>query len=447
MGAALFLGNPPASNYRTPVPCQAILAAAPWRVRLRRKYRLLVKYKHTQGVFPGTRGWRKRSCNITSPIFFISAAEHSGDALGAALIAALRGEFPKARFTGIGGAKMAKAGCRVLADPTRHSAMLLGAVAQTGYWFELLARLKKELALDKPNVIIPIDSPTVNLRIARLGQRLRIPVCYYVAPQLWAWAPWRIKTLRASVNTLCCVLPFEQAYFGQQGVPTVYVGHPLFDLPADQPQTDPDLLRPPLPKAAVRIALLPGSRQAEITANFPPMLETFLALRGKFPGIAAVAAAADEDRAWQIRNFLPRYGAKIEVRTGATDAIIRWADLVLTCSGTATLQIARHHKPMLVLYRLAWWKWNLAGRFLVQSKFLCLVNILADRELVPEFMPFYGAVEPLVATATDLLAHPEKRQAVARQLAELTAPMAAWSDEMPAAQRVALEVARLMALH
>lgn len=388
----------------------------------------------------------KRSCNITAPTFFLSAAEHSGDALGAALIEALRGEFPEARFTGIGGARMAQAGCRVLADPTRNSAMLLGAAAQAGYWFKLLSVMKKQWATEKPDVIIPIDSPTVNLRIARLGRRLRIPVCYYVAPQLWAWAPWRIKTLRAAVDTLCCVLPFEQAYFGQQGVPTVYVGHPLFDLPANRPQTDPNMLKPPLPKAPVRLALLPGSRQAEIAANFPPMLETFLALRGKFPGIAAVAAAADEDRAWQIRNFLPRYGAKIEVRTGATDAIIRWADLVLTCSGTATLQIARHHKPMLVLYRLAWWKWNLVGRFLVQSKYLCLVNILADRELVPEFMPFYGAVEPLVTAATDLLAHPEKRQAIERQLAELTAPMAAWSEAMLAAQRVALEAARLMAL-
>jgi lipid-A-disaccharide synthase len=339
---------------------------------------------------------------------------------------------------------MAKAGCRLLADPTKNSAMLVGAASQAGYWLNLLARLKTELSLAPPDVMIPIDSPTVNLRVAKLGRQLGIPVCYYVAPQLWAWAPWRIKVVRANVQTLCCVLPFEQQYFGQQGVHTVYVGHPLFDQPAKGAQTDPDLLKPPLPKAPLRIALLPGSRKAEIAANLPPMLETFLAVRGKFPGIAAVAAAADEDRAWQIRSVLPRFGAKIDVRTGATDAMIRWADLVLTCSGTATLQIARHEKPMIVLYRLAWWKWNLAGRFLVQSKFLCLVNILADRELVPEFMPFYGPVQPLIDTAVDLLAHPEKRQAMSHDLAMLTAPMAGFSDQMPAARRVAIEVARLM---
>ncbi len=378
-------------------------------------------------------------------MFFLSAAEHSGDALGAALIEALRGEFPKARFMGIGGAKMARAGCRLLADPTKNSAMLVGAASQAGYWLDLLARLKKELAFDKPDVMIPIDSPTVNLRLAKLGRRLGIPVCYYVAPQLWAWAPWRIKAVRANVQTLCCVLPFEQQYFGHQGVHTVYVGHPLFDQAANRPESDPDLLKPPLPKAPLRIALLPGSRKAEIAANLPPMLETFLTVRGKFPGIAAVAAAADADRAWQIRSVLTRYGAKIDVRTGITDAIIRWADLVLTCSGTATLQIARHHKPMIVLYRLAWWKWNLAGRFLVQSKFLCLVNILADRELVPEFMPFYGPTQPVIDTATDLLANPEKRQAMSHELAALTAPMAGFSDQMPAARRVAIEVARLMA--
>ena len=362
------------------------------------------------------------------------------------MIEALRGEFPKARFIGIGGSKMAKAGCRIFADPTKNSAMLVGALAQGGYWLDLLGRLKKELSLDRPDVIIPIDSPTVNLRIARLGRRLRIPICYYVAPQLWAWAPWRIKLVRATVDTLCCVLPFEEHYFGHQGVHAVYVGHPLFDQAANRVETDPETLKPPLPKGGLRIALLPGSRKAEIAANLPPMLETFLAVRGKFPGVAAVAAAADEDRAWQIRNFLPRYGAKIDVRTGATDAIIRWADLVLTCSGTATLQIARHHKPMIVLYRVAWWKWNLVGRFLIQSKFLCLVNILADRALVPEFMPFYGPVQPIIDTTVELLSNPEKREAMSHDLAALTAPMAAFSDQMPAARRVALEVARLMAI-
>ena len=341
---------------------------------------------------------------------------------------------------------MAKAGCHIFADPTKNSAMLVGALAQIGYWLDLLKRMKKELALDKPDVIIPIDSPTVNLRIARLGQKLGIPVCYYVAPQLWAWAPWRIKGVRATVDKLCCVLPFEQQYFGHQGVSTVYVGHPLFDQAANRPESDPETLKPPLPNAPLRIALLPGSRKAEIAANFPPMLETFLAIRGKFPGIAAAAAAADADRGWQIRTILPRYGAKIDVRTGATDAIIRWADLVITCSGTATLQIARHHKPMIVMYRVAWWKWNLVGRFLIQSKFLCLVNILADRELVPEFMPFYGPVQPVIDAACDLLSRPDKREAMSQELSALTAPMAAYSDQMPAARRVALEVAHLMAI-
>ena len=362
------------------------------------------------------------------------------------MIEALRGEFPKARFIGIGGPKMAKAGCRLFADPTKNSAMLVGALSQAGYWLDLLKRLKKELALDKPDVIIPIDSPTVNLRIARLGKKLGVPVCYYVAPQLWAWAPWRIKEVRATVDTLCCVLPFEQHYFGHQGVHTVYVGHPLFDQAANRPEADPELVKPPLPAAPLRLALLPGSRKGEIAANLPPMLETFLTLRGKFPSIAAVAAAADAERAWQIRNFLPRYGAKIDVRTGVTDAVIRWADLVITCSGTATLQIARHHKPMIVLYHVAWWKWNLVGRFLIQSKFLCLVNILADREIVPEFMPFYGPVQPVIDAAGDLLANPDKRKAMSQELAALTAPMAAYSDQMPAARRVALEIAHLMAI-
>ena len=381
---------------------------------------------------------------IDTPVFFLSAAEHSGDTLGASLIAALRDEFPAARFVGIGGRKMAAAGCRLLADPTANSAMLLVAPAQVGYWIKLLQSVQREFSCNRPSVVIPIDSPPVNIRVGKRARQLKIPVCYYVAPQLWAWAPWRIKKFAAAVNTVCCVLPFEEAYFRQQGVNAVYVGHPLFDSPADNPVFDPAGLKPPLPAAPVRVTLLPGSRQAEIDANLPPMLDAVRAIRARFTNSAFAAAAADDSRAWQIRACLRRLGESVDVRTGAADALIRWADLVLTCSGTATLQVARHHKPMIVMYALAWWKWNLVGRFLVQSRYLSLVNILADRELVPEFMPFYGSTQPLIRRAIDLLSYPGRMAEMSGQLQNLVAPLEQFSREMPAGRRVALQVAHLL---
>ncbi len=408
---------------------------------------------------PYSQGLNQKEPLISRPLFFLSAAEHSGDALGAGLIAALRAEYPDARFRGIGGSKMAAAGCELLADPTRHSAMLLGALSQVGYWLKLLRRVEADMRYHKPAVVIPIDSPPISIRVSRLAHRQGIPVCYYVAPQLWAWAPWRVTKLVGVVNTLCCVLPFEENYFRQRGVHGVYVGHPLFDFPtvkatvnatAGPNRTIPDSRAAsrredgPLPAAPIKLALLPGSRQAEVRANLPPMLDVVRQVRGRHSQAAFAIAAADDSRAWQIRSMLRTKGEVADVRTGATDAIIDWADVVLTVSGTATLQIAGRCKPLVIMYALARWKWLCVGQFLVQSKYMSLVNILADRELAPEFMPFYGSSRPLAQKIMELLESPEKRLAMSHDLAQLTGPMREFSQQMPASRRVALEVARLM---
>ncbi|MEI8197475.1 MAG: lipid-A-disaccharide synthase, partial [Phycisphaerae bacterium] len=175
---------------------------------------------------------------MPGPVFFLSAAEHSGDALGAALIAALRRRYPAANFVGVGGPLMAAAGCQLLANPVDRSAMLIGAVfSQARYWYKLLKQIRRELVSLRPAVVVPIDSSAVNLRVAAIAKGQGIPVCYYVAPQLWASRPWRITKVKAYTDTLCCVLPFEESYFRRHGVNAVYVGHPMFDTPPPPPPT------------------------------------------------------------------------------------------------------------------------------------------------------------------------------------------------------------------
>jgi lipid-A-disaccharide synthase len=378
------------------------------------------------------------------PTFFLTAAEHSGDALGASLIAALRRRYPDAKFVGVGGPKMEAAGCRLLANPVARSAMLIGALfTQSRYWFGLLKQIRAELLALKPDVVVPIDSSTVNLRIARIAREQKIPVCYYVAPQVWASRPWRVKKIAASVDTLCCVLPFEEQYFKERQVNAAYVGHPMFDFPAGAPETDPALLDPPLPKGDPKIAIFPGSRRAEIANHMPPMLAVLSEIKGRFPRATFVAAAPSEERAWQIRHLLRQANTPVDIRVGHADAIIRWADLVLTKSGTATLQVARHHKPMVVMYAVAWWKWHLFARFLINTPYIALVNILAGREMVPEFIPFYGSPLPIARECIELLSRPELREQMSCDLAELTAPLAP-SDTGLAADRVAAEVSRLL---
>ena len=381
---------------------------------------------------------------IASPTFFFTAAEHSGDALGAAVIPALRRMYPDARFVGVGGPKMAQAGCHIMADPTARSAMLVGALfSEASYWWKLLGQIKHEFKVARPTVHIPIDSSTINLRIAKLARSCEIPVCYYVAPQIWASRPWRIKHVRQVVNTLCCVMPFEEKYFRDRGVNAVYVGHPMFDVPADGPASDPTNVNPPLPASSPKVVILPGSRRAEIDANLPPMLKVVSEIKGRFPQAAFVAGAPSEERAWQIRHHLRQCGTPIDIRVGITDAVIRWADLVITKSGTATLQIARHHTPMIAIYAVAAWKWAFARHF-ITTPYITLVNILAGRELISEYIPFHGSPLPIAREAIELLSKQALRETMSRELAELVAPLAPDAHGGLAADRVAAEVAKLV---
>lgn len=387
-----------------------------------------------------------------SPTFFLTAAEHSGDALGAALILALKKRFPTATFIGVGGPRMREAGCRTIADPTARSAMLIGAIfTEMKYWIGVMKLIRAEFAAHKPDVAIPIDSSAINLRIARTAKEAGIPVCYYVSPQLWASRPWRIKKVRKNIDTLCCILPFEQEYFSSRGVKTVYVGHPMFDAPEATPESDPASIKPPLPgledalhtdPRPLRVAVFPGSRKAEINNNLTPMLEMIAEIKGRFPGTHFVAVAPSEDRAWQIRQLVKKAGSTLEIHIGAADAIIRWSDLCLTKSGTSTLQIARHHKPMVVMYAVAAWKWHLVGWWLVITKYKALVNVLANREIVREFIPFYGSPVPVARECIRLLGDAAAREQMSSELADLVKPLRPGSDGRLAADRVADEVAK-----
>ncbi len=384
------------------------------------------------------------------PTFFLTAAEHSGDALGASLIHALRRRFPDAIFVGVGGDLMASAGCRLLSNSVKRSAMLDTAVLNGArYWWKMLKEIRHELRALKPDVVVPIDSSGINLRIAGIAKQEKLPVCYYVAPQVWASRPWRVKKIAAAVDTLCCILPFEEKYFKERGVRAAYVGHPMFDTPADTPETDPARLEPPLPGIdgkGYRVAIFPGSRRAEIDGQMPPMLKVLADIKARFPGVSFVAAAPSEERAWQIRHHLRLANTPVDIRVGNADAIIRWADLILTKSGTATLQIARHHKPMVVMYALAWWKWNLVGRFLINTPYIALVNILANRRLVPEHIPFYGSPAVISHDCLELLADPHLRTTMSRELSDLVAPLQPQKGEANglAADRVAEQVAQFI---
>jgi lipid-A-disaccharide synthase len=271
-------------------------------------------------------------------------------------------------------------------------------------------------------LVILCDSPAFNFHVAKAAKKLNIKTLFYVAPQLWAWAPWRITKLQNYCDKLCCILPFEQDWFGQRGIDTVFVGNPMlegldFSLDRDRKRyTDFE------PKN-LRLALMPGSRAAEINSLWVPMQRIAARLKRKYPNAIITAVAVDEKgkdilKSMQILGFRCRYTAD-SVSQAASDA-----DFAIVASGSATLQVAAAGCPMVIMYQSSKILWHLVGIWLVKIRYLSLVNILAERELVPEFMPYFSSIEPIVEAIEQLLKDRDRLSQTSTELIELIEPLA-----------------------
>jgi len=349
---------------------------------------------------------------------FLSAAEPSADAYCAGLVNALRRSGNNIKFVGVGGPKMAEAGCELLEMTTGKAAMIYKAFAHVARFYTLIRRLRRYLEDNTVDLLVVCDSPAFNFHLAKAAKKAGIKTLFYVAPQLWAWAPWRLGKLRSRCDKLCCILPFEQQWFEARGIDTTFVGHPMLDgLPSDlgryqKHYTDFD------PNHA-RFVLMPGSRAAEIGSLWPPMQQIALRLKNKYPQAAFAAVAVDDEKRRMLKSAqLPDFQCEYTV-DDVTAAAAR-ADLAIVASGSATLQVAAVGCPMLVVYQSSRILWHLIGRWLVRTGHLSLVNILAGRQLVPEFMPCFSSIEPIVKSMQQLIEDKTRLTALSAELIQLT---------------------------
>lgn len=352
---------------------------------------------------------------------FISAAEPSADAHCAALITSLKQSTYNIEFVGVGGPKMAAAGCNLLESITSRAAMIYNAFAQVGFFYKLIKRVTRYLQSNKVDLVIVCDSPAFNFHIAKAAKKAGLKTLFYVAPQLWSWAGWRIRKLRKYCDKLCCILPFEQNWFSQRGVDTTFVGNPILDE-----------LTPPLtsyrkkfldfdPENA-HFAILPGSRTAEIATLWLPMQQIAIRLKQKYPNAAFTTVAVDAERQKQLKNAqIP--GFQCNYAIGSVSETARNADFAIVASGSATLQIAAVGCPMVIMYQSSKILWHILGRWLLTTKYLSLVNILANKELVPEFMPYFGSITPILAAIETLLEDNNELAQTSDALIQLAEPL------------------------
>jgi lipid-A-disaccharide synthase len=359
-------------------------------------------------------------------VIFLSAVEPSADSHCAGLIRALRQKRRTVEFVGVGGPKMAEAGCTLINKPqdtVGRAAMAHNAFAHVFHYYRLIRHTAGFLATNKIDLVIVCDSPAFNFHIAKHAKKLGIKTLFYVAPQLWAWAPWRIGKLRKYCHKLCCILPFEQDWFASRGVPAEFVGNPLLDGLTQSDLTKAGRDYGTFNPANAKIAIIPGSRAAEVGTLWRPMQQTAVSLRKRYPHLTFTTVAVDEATrgaldSTRLMGFRTSY---------AIDAVYQTAkscDFAIVASGSATLQVASAGCPMVIMYKTSPVLWHILGRWLVTTKHLSLVNILADRQLVPEFMPYFGSTEPIVKAIQSLFEDKTRLSQISSDLLSVVQPLA-----------------------
>ena len=352
---------------------------------------------------------------------FLSAAEPSGDAHCAGLIKALKKSGDNIEFFGVGGELMEQEGCQLLAVTVNEAAMLYRAFSRVAYFYNLIRRIRKFLKKKKIDLVIVCDSPAFNFHIAKAAKKHGIKTLFYVAPQLWAWAGWRIKKLKNCCDKLCCILPFEEDWFGHRGVETVFVGNPMLDgFGSDLSGNKKDYSDFDAKK--VKIALLPGSRSAEIETIWEPMQKIATELKRKYPGAEFTAVAVDERRK-EILKSMHILGFRCKYTSRPVQEIASEVDFSIVASGSVTVQVAATGCPMVIVYQSSKVLWYLLGWWLLQTKHLSLVNILSRKELVPEFMPYFSSIDPVVEAVDGLLSDKEKLTELSGELINLIEPL------------------------
>ena len=348
-----------------------------------------------------------------SPRLFLSAGDTSGDQHAARLVRSLRERIPDLAVEGLGGPELINEGVKLHADLVSHAIIGFGPAIQAApKLLGLLRRVAGALDKRRPDVVVLVDYPGFNLFVARLAKKRGIPVVYFVAPQLWAWAPWRVKRFARVVDEAHVIFPFEEAFFGAAGIETHWVGHPLIDgLPAEPPilPAIADLPRP--------VALLPGSRPREVHAHMTLLLRTAQALKERHHDISFHTAHVSAEERANMAKAAEEAGLDLQIHGNQVHEVMASCRCALVASGTATLETAVLGTPLVVFYRITPTE-NQMRKVLLVPPFIGQVNLVSGREVTPELLLTDEDPQPLIEALEPLLTD---TQTWAKQRADISA--------------------------
>jgi lipid-A-disaccharide synthase len=349
---------------------------------------------------------------------FIIACEPSGDSHGAHLVRELKKQNPGMEFQGLGGPKMREAGVGLLHDMTTISALgWSDVVRQYLTYRKIFYAALSALWKFSPDAVILIDSPAFNLRFAK-KIRKKIPVIYYIAPQIWAWGGRRIHTIKKTVSKMLVILPFETEIYEKAGVPCEFVGHPLVDYPL--PAQSRENLRAELEiKPEERaVGLFPGSRKSEVKRILPALLDTAARLRQEHPEDLFFLGRSPNVPDSVYEEILSKSPFKPKESRKNFRELVYAMDFALIASGTATLEAALLGTPFFLVYKASWTTYFL-GKRLIRVPFLGLVNLLAGKSVVPEFIQHDLHPETMAHEAKILLENPDLYEGMKNEFLEV----------------------------
>ena len=376
----------------------------------------------------------------SNPRILIVAGEASGDAHGARLVAAIKEQEPQAQFFGVGGEALAAQGVRILCPAADLAVVGLSEVmGKVPAVLRALRDISRALRLERPRLVILVDFPDFNFWVARLARYYRVPVMYYISPQVWAWRTYRVRTIARLVDRMVVIFPFEADFYREKGVPVDYVGHPLRETLPPLPSRRDLIAGWDLDPERLTVALLPGSRASEIRRHLPLMLAGAALIRKAIPGCQFVlplaSTAPGELVTTMVADFEKNLGEEatdrqmlppaFKIIAGQAYQALAAAHLALVASGTVTLEAALAGTPTIIVYRLSPLTFAV-GRRLVRVEHVGMANLLAGERLFPELLQEDFTPERLAREVLDLIKDGGRlkmmRQGMARIISSLGGP-------------------------
>ena len=357
---------------------------------------------------------------------FISAGETSGDIHGSNLIREIHKKNPSITFHGLGRNRMVEAGMHCIHDMSSRSVMWLHTLKKIPELWNIFKDCTRFFDEEKPELVILIDYAGFNFYLAKSAKRRNIPVMYYISPQLWAHGSWRVKKIRKLVDRMVVVYPFEEAFYANEGVSVKYVGHPLFDElhMREIDEAFVEKMKDGEDKAIV--SLLPGSRKQEIRRLLPVLLKTATVIHERNPSVKFIVSCSNKRNLELIEGITKSFASAnsnknlpIEIVTGKISEVIKASSLCISSSGTVVLEIANYHVPMVICYRVSPFSYFIARPFMT-TPYICLVNAIAKKPVVPEKLMYRDDYKWLASRATELLLDEEKREMCIAGLKEIT---------------------------